>query len=211
MRQVFAVGKALEQNPQAVQAMVDAGWEIASHGYRWIDYQNVSVETERAHIRQTIAIHERMTGKRPVGLYQGKPNARTRDLVIEEGGFLYDSDAYNDDLPYWVGSPAQPHLVIPYTLCNNDMRFVSPQGFNCGTQFLQYLKDAFDVLREEGLQGQPKMMSIGLHCRVVGQPGRAKALGDFLDYVGSFSDVWICRRVDIAEHWHTHHRPTAAV
>lgn len=203
---VFAVGMALERNPKAVEAMISADWEIASHGYRWVDYQNVEAATEREHIKRTVDIHERMTGKRPVGIYQGKPNERTRDLVIEEGGFLYDSDAYNDDLPYWVVKPEKkPHLVIPYTLCNNDMRFVSPQGFNSGTQFFQYLKDAFDTLRAEGIAGEPKMMSVGLHCRIVGQPGRSKALAEFLDYVSSFSDVWICKRSDIANHWHATH------
>ena len=203
---VFAVAKALEKNLVAAKAMVDAGWEIASHGLRWIDYQDVPEEVERRHIREAVEIHERVTGSRPLGIYQGKPNERTRRLVMEEGGFVYDSDAYNDDLPYWVYDNGQPHLVVPYTLCNNDMRFVSPQGFNSGDQFFTFLKDAFDVLYEEGATS-PKFMSVGLHCRVVGQPGRARALERFLDYVSSHSQVWICRRIDIANHWREVHPP----
>ncbi|KAF1773852.1 putative urate catabolism protein [Phytophthora cactorum] len=195
---VYAVGLALEKNPEAAQAMKDAGWEVASHGYRWIDYQN------------TVAIHEKMLGIRPVGIYQGKPNVNTRRLVVEEGGFLYDADAYNDDLPYWNTQFGRPHLVIPYTLNNNDMKFVSAQGFNSGDQFFTYLKDAFDVLLAEGRAGQPKMMSVGLHCRVVGHPGRIAALLRFLDYVQSCEDVWICTREDIARHWYKNHYPQKA-
>ncbi|GAB9463613.1 Urate catabolism protein [Globisporangium polare] len=204
---VYAVGLALEKNPDAGKAMVEAGWEVASHGYRWIDYQNVDEATEREHIRKTIEVHEKVIGKRPVGIYQGKPNVNTRKLVVEEGGFLYDSDAYNDDLPYWNYAFGRPHLVIPYTLNNNDMKFVSFQGFNSGDQFFTYLKDAFDVLLAEGRGGQPKMMSVGLHCRVVAHPGRIAALLRFLDYVQSFSDVWICKREDIARHWYKTHYP----
>ncbi|DAZ99663.1 TPA: hypothetical protein N0F65_001900 [Lagenidium giganteum] len=205
---VYAVGLALEKNPDAGRAMVEAGWEVASHGYRWIDHQNVDEATEREHIRKTIQVHERVIGKRPVGIYQGKPNTSTRRLVVEEGGFLYDSDAYNDDLPYWNHEYGRPHLVIPYTLNNNDMKFVSMQGFNSGDQFFTYLKDAFDVLLAEGRAGQPKMMSIGLHCRVVAHPGRIAALIRFLDYVLKHrDDVWICKREEIAQHWYTHHLP----
>ncbi|CAI5737008.1 unnamed protein product [Hyaloperonospora brassicae] len=204
---VFAVGRALEENPQAALAMKDAGWEVASHGYRWIDYQLVDEQTERDHIRQTVAIHEQLVGTRPVGIYQGKPNVNTRQLVVDEGGFLYDADAYNDDLPYWDTRCGRPHLVIPYALDTNDMKFVSAQGFNAGDQFFTYLKDAFDVLLQEGRAGQPKMMSVGLHCRVVGRPGRIAALLRFLDYVLSFPDVWICTREDIARHWYATHYP----
>ncbi|KAG7393043.1 chitin deacetylase cda1 [Phytophthora boehmeriae] len=208
---VYAVGLALEQNPEAAQAMKAADWEVASHGYRWIDYQNVDETTEREHIRKTVEIHEKLLGKRPVGIYQGKPNVNTRRLVVEEGGFLYDADAYNDDLPYWNTQFGRPHLVIPYTLSNNDMKFVSPQGFNSGDQFFTYLKDAFDVLLAEGRNGQPKMMSVGLHCRVAGHPGRIAALTRFLDYVQRFQDdVWICKREDIARHWYKTHYPQDA-
>lgn len=205
---VYAVGLALEKNPEAAKAMVEAGWEVASHGYRWIDYQNVDEQTEREHIRKTIEVHERIVGKRPVGIYQGKPNVNTRRLVVEEGGFLYDSDAYNDDLPYWNYDFKRPHLVIPYTLNNNDMKFVSMQGFNSGDQFFTYLKDAFDVLLAEGRAGQPKMMSIGLHCRVVAHPGRIAALARFLDYIHTYQDdIWVCKREEIARHWYKNHYP----
>ncbi|MCW5752628.1 MAG: allantoinase PuuE [Alphaproteobacteria bacterium] len=202
----YAVGLALERNPLAARAMVEAGHEIASHGYRWISYQNVPEEVERAHIRQAIAAIERCCGARPLGWYTGRVSPRTRRLVIEEGGFLYDSDAYNDDLPYWVEYRGESHLVIPYTLDNNDMKFSVPPGFSGGDDFFLYLRDAFDCLYREGAS-QPKMMSVGLHCRLVGRPGRAEALRRFLDYVQSHPDVWICRRVDIARHWHEHHRP----
>ena len=182
----------------SAQAMKSAKWEVASHGYRWIDYQNVDEATEKEHIRKTIAVHEKLFGERPLGMYQGKPNVNTRRLV-KDAGFLYDSDAYNDDLPYYDDK----HLIIPYTLCNNDMRFVSAQGFNAGTQFFEFLKDAFDVLYDEG----GKMMSIGLHCRVVGQPGRFRSLQRFIDYLLSFDDIWICTRADIARHWLKVHPP----
>ncbi|OQR83829.1 chitin deacetylase [Achlya hypogyna] len=163
---VFAVGRALELHPEAAAAMVEANWEVCSHGYRWIDYQNVDEATERAHIAATVQAHMNVVGKRPVGIYQGKPNERTRRLVVEEGGFLYDADAYNDDLPYWTHYFGRPHLVVPYTLSNNDMKFVSPGGFANGDQFFAALKDAFDTLLAEGRGGAPKMMSVGLHCRI---------------------------------------------
>ncbi|MEM9165241.1 MAG: allantoinase PuuE, partial [Cyanobacteria bacterium P01_F01_bin.4] len=162
---VYAVAMALERNPAAGKAMVEAGWEVASHGYRWIDYQYVSEETEREHIRKAIEIHTEVTGSRPLGFYQGRLSPNTRRLVVEEGGFLYDADSYADDLPYWVNDYGQPHLVIPYTLDNNDMRFATYQGFNSGDQFFAYLRDAFDVLYAEG-ETAPKMMSVGLHCRL---------------------------------------------
>ncbi|PZO11406.1 MAG: allantoinase PuuE [Leptolyngbya foveolarum] len=203
---VYAVAMALQRHPEAAKAMVSAGWEIASHGYRWIDYQYVSEEMERSHILKAIEIHTEMTGDRPLGFYQGRLSPNTRRLVVEEGGFLYDADSYADDLPYWDYDYGEPHLVIPYTLDNNDMRFATYQGFNSGDQFFTYLKDAFDMLYAEG-ETAPKMMSVGLHCRLSGRPGRATALARFLDYVQSHDRVWLCRRVDIARHWHTHHKP----
>lgn len=201
---VYAVAMALERNPAAGKAMVEAGWEVASHGYRWIDYQYVGVDTEREHIRKAIEIHTQVTGSRPLGFYQGRLSPNTRRLVVEEGGFLYDADSYADDLPYWNTDYGRPHLVIPYTLDNNDMRFATYQGFNSGDQFFTYLKDAFDVLYGEG-ETAPKMMSVGLHCRLSGRPGRAASLGRFLDYVMQHEDVWVCRRMEIAQHWHQHH------
>lgn len=201
---VYAVAMALERHPDAGKAMVEADWEVASHGYRWIDYQYVSAATERAHIQKAIEIHTQIIGDRPLGFYQGRVSPNTRRLVIEEGGFLYDADSYADDLPYWVAAGDRPHLVIPYTLDNNDMRFATAQGFNSGDQFFTYLKDAFDVLYTEGEEA-PKMMSVGLHCRLSGRPGRTAALARFLDYVQNHEHVWICRRVDIARHWYTHH------
>jgi putative urate catabolism protein len=204
---IYGVAMALERNPDAVAAMLEANWEIASHGYRWIDYQYIGEAEEREHMQKAIAIHTRVTGSRPLGWYTGRISPNTRRLVVEEGGFLYDSDSYADDLPYWIYSYGKPHLVIPYTLDTNDMRFGSPQGFNSGDQFFTYLRDAFDVLYAEG-ETAPKMLNIGLHCRLVGRPGRAAALARFLDYVKGHKDVWVCRRIDIAHHWHTHHKPT---
>ena len=201
---VFAVGLALERNPQAAQAMVDAGFEIASHGWRWIDYQYVDEATEREHIGLAVRAIERVTGARPLGWYTGRCGPNTRRLVAEYGGFLYDADSYADDLPYWELVGGKPQLIVPYTLDTNDMRFVAPQGFNSGDQFFSYLKDAFDVLYAEGAQ-RPKMLSIGLHCRIAGRPGRTAALARFLDYVKQHEDVWVCRRIDIARHWREHH------
>ena len=203
---VYGVAMALERNPEAVAAMREAGWEIASHGLRWIEYRDFSIEDERAHLKEAIRIHTDATGERPLGWYTGRCSGHTRDLVMEEGGFLYDSDSYADDLPYWVQGPKKPHLVIPYTLDANDMRFASPQGFNSGDQFFAYLKDSFDVLYAEGASA-PKMMSVGLHCRLVGRPGRAAALARFLDYVQGHDEAWVTRRIDIARHWHNHHKP----
>ncbi|MEL6399439.1 MAG: allantoinase PuuE [Cyanobacteria bacterium J06607_6] len=205
---VYAIAMALERHPEAGQAMVEAGWEVASHGYRWIDYQYVSEATEREHIQKAIAIHTQVIGSRPLGFYQGRVSPNTRRLVMEEGGFLYDADSYADDLPYWVTEGDHPHLVIPYTLDTNDMRFATAQGFNSGDQFFTYLRDAFDVLYAEG-ETAPKMMSVGLHCRLSGRPGRTAALARFLDHVQKHEQVWICRRVDIARHWHTHHPVTS--
>lgn len=207
---IYGVAMALERNPEAVAAMLEADWEIASHGYRWIDYQYVGEEVEREHLQRAIAIHTQVTGSRPLGWYAGRISPNTRRLVVEEGGFLYDSDSYADDLPYWVQDWAdqsgKPHLIIPYTLDVNDMRFGTYQGFNCGDQFFAYLRDTFDVLYAEGATA-PKMMSVGLHCRLVGKPGRTAALARFLDYVQEHQQVWICRRIDIARHWHEHHKP----
>ncbi len=203
---VYGVAMALARNPAAVEAMTAADWEIASHGYRWIDYKYFGEAEERQHLEQAIAIHTQVTGSRPLGWYTGRNSPHTRKLVVEAGGFLYDADSYADDLPYWVYDYGTPHLVIPYTLDNNDMRFASPQGFNSGDQFFAYLRDAFDVLYAEG-ETAPKMMSVGLHCRLVGRPGRAAALARFLDYMQTHDRVWLCRRVDLARHWHQHHPP----
>ncbi|HEX9790162.1 MAG TPA: allantoinase PuuE [Kiloniellales bacterium] len=203
---VFGVATALQRNPAVVNAMREAGWEIASHGLKWIDYKDFSVADERAHMAEAIAIHTEITGERPLGWYTGRCSAHTLDLVMAEGGFLYSADSYADDLPYWVDGPAGAHLIVPYTLDANDMRFATPQGFNSGDQFFTYLKDSFDVLYEEGRQGAPKMMSIGLHCRLAGRPGRAAAVARFLDHVCGHERVWLARRIDIARHWHAHHK-----
>ncbi|MBA6253239.1 allantoinase PuuE [Colwellia sp. MB3u-55] len=202
---VFGVAMAMQRNPEAVEAMLKADWEIASHGYRWIDYQNVPIETEREHLKKAIAIHEEMTGQKPKGWYLGRMSENTRQLVMEEGSFLYDADSYADDLPYYVKGKKKPHLIVPYSLDANDMRFASPQGFNSGEQFYCYLKDTFDTLYAEGADA-PKMMSIGLHCRIIGRPGRFASLVKFLDYIGKYNDVWVCRRQDIAEHWLANHK-----
>ena len=199
---VYGIAMAMERNPDVVAAMLKADWEIASHGYRWIDYQFVPEETEREHMAKAIDIHERLTGSKPFGWYTGRDSPNTRNLVLEHDHFLYDSDSYADDLPYWHQHDRGHHLVIPYTLDNNDMRFAAPQGFNSGEQFYTYLKDSFDTLYEEG----GRMMNVGLHCRVVGKPGRASSLARFLEYVSTKSDVWVARRMDIANHWHQHHQ-----
>ena len=198
---VFAVATAMARNPDAVAAMLEADWEIATHGLKWIDYKDFSRAEERAHIDQAVRIHTKLTGSRPLGMYQGRTSANTLSLTMEIGGFLYSADSYADELPYWVEGPRAPQLIVPYTLDANDMRFATPQGFNAGDQFFAYLKDAFDVLYAEGAAGQPKMMSVGLHCRLVGRPGRAAALGRFLDYVQGHDRVWVARRIDIARHW----------
>ena len=203
---VFAIAMAMERNPDAVAAMLEADWEIASHGWRWIDYQFIDEDTERDHLKKAIAIHQRLTGTRPEGWYTGRTSPNTRRLVVEQGGFLYDADSYADDLPYWDRTCDTPHLVVPYTLDANDMRFATPQGFNAGDQFFAYLRDAFDTLYEEGADA-PKMMSVGLHCRLAGRPGRIRALQRFLDHVEGHDKVWVCRRADIARHWHARHPP----
>jgi peptidoglycan/xylan/chitin deacetylase (PgdA/CDA1 family) len=201
----FAVGRALELNPAIGEALRDGGHEVAGHSYRWLDYHHVSEAVERDHIRRTVEIIERVCGRRPLGWYTGRVSANTRRLIREEGGFLYDCDAYNDDLPYWLpGSP--PHLVIPYTLINNDIRYLLPNGCSNGDQFFLHLKDAFDYLWREGAQS-PKLMSIGLHARISGHPARAAALARFLDYMQGEEHVWLCRREDVARHWMALHPP----
>jgi putative urate catabolism protein len=206
---VFAVAMALQRNPEAAHAMAALGHEVAGHGWRWIDYRNVDEATEREHIRLAVAAIEQSVGQRPLGWYTGRTSERTQRLVVEEGGFLYDSDSYADDLPYWVRVDGQDHLMVPYTLDANDMRFATAQGFNSGDQFFTYLRDSFDVLYEEGARA-PKMMSVGLHCRLAGRPGRLAALKRFLDHVEAHDKVWICRRVDIARHWREVHPPGSA-
>ena len=202
---VYGVTLAMARNPEAVAAMKEADWEIASHGLRWLEYKDFPEDVERQHIREAVRLHTEITGSRPLGIYQGKPSDNTLSLVMEEGGFVYSADSYADELPYWVKGPKGPHLIVPYTLDANDMRFATPQGFNCGDQFFSYLKDSFDVLYREGAEGAPKMLSIGLHCRLVGRPGRMAALERFLDYVQSHDKVWVARRIDIARHWIEHH------
>jgi putative urate catabolism protein len=205
---VFGVTTALARNPEAVAAMTEADWEIACHGLRWISYQEVPEATERAHMQRAIAWHEEITGSRPLGWYTGRDSPNTRRLLLEQGGFLYDSDSYADDLPYWLGEPAAAHLVIPYALDTNDMRFATAQGFNSGDQFFHYLRDAFEVLYAEGAE-RPRLLNIGLHCRIAGRPGRFRALQRFVDYLLEHDGVWLCRRVDIARHWHAHYHPAA--
>ena len=204
---IFAVAMAAQRHPDLIRAMAAAGHEICSHGYRWIDYQYLDEALEREHLHEAIRILTEITGERPLGSYTGRTGPNTRRLVMEEGGFLYDSDTYDDDLPYWEArTPSgKPHLVIPYTLDTNDMRFTQAQGFNSGDDFYTYLKDAFDVLYAEGCAGAPKMLSIGLHCRLIGRPARLAALARFIDYVKGHEKVWCTRRVDIARHWQATH------
>ena len=196
---VYGVAMAMERNPAAVDAFLEAGHEVASHGWRWINYQHVPIDEEREHMRRAIEIHKRLTGERPLGWYAGRASPNTRKLVVEDGGFVYDADDYSDDLPWYDRRHARPQLVVPYTLDANDMRFATPQGFNSGEQFYQYLKDSFDVLYAEG----GRMMSVGLHCRLVGRPGRLRSLEKFLKYVKG-RKVWVARRIDIARHWLKH-------
>jgi putative urate catabolism protein len=203
---IFGVGAALALHRDAVSAMLEADWEIACHGLRWISHQTMPEAEEREQIRQAFALHRQITGSTPLGWYTGRDSPNTRALVLEQGSVLYDSDSYADDLPYWVNGPAAPHLVIPYTLDTNDMRFATAQGFHTGDQFFTYLKDAFDVLYAEGAT-TPKLLNIGLHCRIVGRPARLRGLQHFLDHIAKHDKVWVCRRVDVARHWHEHHRP----
>ncbi len=197
---IFGVAMALERNPEVCNAIKNGNYEIACHGWRWIDYQNVKKSVEKKDMKLAIKTIIKIFGERPLGWYTGRCSTNTRDLVFEDGGFLYDSDSYSDDLPYWEYKKNKKQLIIPYTLDNNDMRFATNQGFNSGDQFYTYLKDSFDALYDEG-KNNPKMMSVGLHCRLIGRPGRFQALKKFIDYVLKFDDVWICKRVDIAKHW----------
>jgi putative urate catabolism protein len=197
---IFGVGLALKQNPEVCNAIKNGDYEIAAHGYKWIDYQDVKKSVEKKHMQQAIKTIKDIFGSRPLGWYTGRCSPNTRDLVFDDGGFLYDSDSYSDDLPYWEYRGKKKQLIIPYTLDNNDMRFATNQGFNTGDHFYNYLKDSFDALYEEG-KTTPKMMSVGLHCRLIGRPGRIQSLKKFLDYVLKFEDIWICKRVDIAKHW----------
>ena len=206
---IFAVGMALERHREAAAAFVEAGHEIASHGWRWIDYRRVPEAVEREHIARAVQSLREITGSAPLGWYTGRTSVNTRRLVVEHGGFLYDADSYADDLPYWETVAGRAHLVVPYTLDTNDMRFATAQGFNSGDQFFAYLRDAFDTLYREGEEA-PKMLSIGLHCRLVGRPARMAALARFLDHVQRHERVWICRRVEIARHWIAHHPAPAA-
>ncbi len=206
---IFAVATALQRHPELTQYLIKEQHEIACHGLKWLHYQHVDIETERQHMHEAVSILKQLTGKVPAGWYTGRDSPNTRQLVVAHGGFTYDSDYYGDDLPFWMdvslsGQSTQSHLVVPYALDTNDMRFASPQGFNSGEQFFQYLKDSFDVLYEEG-EDKPKMLSIGLHCRIAGRPGRFAALKRFLDYIQQRDKVWICQRVDIANHWIKEH------
>jgi peptidoglycan/xylan/chitin deacetylase (PgdA/CDA1 family) len=198
---VLAVARALEQNPELAKAFVQRGHEIVSHGYRWIDYADVAEEVERQHIQRAIDVLTRLTGMRPVGWMTGRPGPNTRRLLVEAGGFLYDRDSLADELPYWLRVGDRPHLVIPYSYEANDNRFNENSGFSTGDDFFSYMRDAFDVLRREGQKGSPKLLSIGLHDRLIGRPGRCTGLIRLLDHMRSFEDVWFCRGVDIAEHW----------
>ena len=206
---VFGVGMALERHPEVAQAFVELGHEIACHGYRWIHYQSMPESIEREHMQRCVEVITALLGEHPLGWYTGRDSPNTRRLVVEEGQFLYDSDYYGDDLPFWTQVERQdgtlkPHLVVPYTLDTNDMRFATPQGFNTGEHFFSYLKDAFDVLYAEGEEA-PKMLSVGLHCHLIGRPGRFVALQRFLDYIQRHDRMWECRRADIARHWVEHH------
>ena len=197
---IFGVAMALERNPEVCEAIKNGDYEVACHGWRWIDYQNVKKSVEKKDMKLAVKKLKKIFGERPIGWYTGRCSPNTRDLVFEDGGFLYDSDSYSDDLPYWEYKKNKKQLIIPYTLDNNDMRFATNQGFNSGDQFYTYLKDSFDALYEEG-KTAPKMMSVGLHCRLIGRPGRFQSLKKFIDYVLKFDDVWICKRIDIAKHW----------
>ena len=197
---IFGVGMALEKNNDVCNAIKKANYEVASHGWRWIDYQNFSKKKEKEHMKLAIKSIKKIFGKRPLGWYTGRCSPNTLDLVVEEGGFLYCSDSYSDDLPYWIKKRNKKQLIIPYTLDNNDMRFATNQGFNSGDQFFSYLKDSFDNLYNEG-KNNPKMMNIGLHCRLIGRPGRMQSLVKFINYILKFEDIWICKRIDIANHW----------
>ncbi|OZE25797.1 allantoinase [Rhodococcus sp. 05-2255-1e] len=210
---VFAVAKAMERNPEVVAALLELDHEIACHGLRWLSYQQIDANVEREHMAEAVTILRELTGSEPLGWYTGRDSPNTRSLVVEHGGFVYDSDSYADDLPYWEkvnrDGGLVDHLVVPYTLDTNDMRFASPGGFSTGDEFYAHLRDAFDVLYAEGASGSPKMLSVGLHCRLVGRPARMAALERFLDHVQSHDKVWVAKRIDIAEHWRAVHPPEA--
>ncbi len=206
---VFGVAMALARHPEATAAFVELGHEVASHGWRWIHYQDMDPATEREHLQRAVELHTRLTGSAPLGWYTGRDSPNTRRLVVEHGGFAYDADYYGDELPFWTqvetaDGARKPHLVVPYTLDANDMRFATPQGFNTATQFFDYLRDSFDVLYAEG-EDAPKMLSVGMHCRLLGRPGRLIALQRFLDHIARHDKVWVCRRIDIARHWQQRH------
>ena len=205
---VYGIAMALERHPAVVEAFLKNGHEIASHGWRWISYQDMPLDVEREHMQKAIEIHTRITGERPLGWYTGRTSPNTRQLVVEDGGFVYDADDYNDDLPWYDTRYVKPQLIVPYTLDANDMRFATAQGFHSGDQFYTYLKDTFDTLYAEG-KTTPRMMSVGLHCRLIGRPGRIASLERFMKYVRRKSRVWCTRRIDIARHWLTHHPYTA--
>ncbi|MEM6743947.1 MAG: allantoinase PuuE [Pseudomonadota bacterium] len=198
---VYGVTMALERNPEAVAGMQAAGWEIASHGLRWIEYRRFSAEDERAHLREAVRRHEACTGARPLGWYTGRSSVNTVELVAEEGGFLYCADSYADDLPYWAPTRSGPQLMLPYTLDANDMRFTAAQGWGSAGAFEAYLRGSVELLLEEGRAGAPKMFTVGLHCRLAGRPGRAQALRRFLDEVAGHPEIWVCTRLDLARHW----------
>ena len=201
---IFGVGMALEKNLEVCRAIKKANYEVASHGWRWIDYQNISKSKEREDMIKAVKSIKKIFGYKPLGWYTGRCSPNTLDLVMEDGGFSYCSDTYSDDLPYWEKKGNKKQLMIPYTLDNNDMRFTTNQGFNSGDQFFKYLKDSFDSLYSEG-DKFPKMMSVGLHCRLIGRPGRIQSLKKFINYVLKFKKVWICKRIEIAKHWHKYH------
>jgi allantoinase len=205
---VFGVATALQKNPEVVSAMREAQWEIASHGLKWIDYKDFDEADERAHMAEAIRIHAETTGSRPLGWYTGRSSVNTLKAVLADGGFRYSSDSYADDLPYWVNGPNGPHVIVPYTLDVNDMRFINPQGFATGEEFFVYMRDTFDLLYAEG-ETAPKMMSVGLHCRLAGRPGRAVAVARFLDHIARHDKVWLVTRLDIAEHWRRAHKALA--
>ena len=202
---IFGVGLALEKNKEICLAIKESNFEIVSHGYKWIDYQFINEDIETEHIIKSYEIIKSIFGEYPLGWYTGRTSSNTRRLIVENTNVIYDSDSYSDDLPYWEKINDKQHLIIPYTLDNNDMRFATNQGFNSGEQFFQYLKDSFDCLYKEG-ETNPKMMSIGLHCRLIGRPGRIQSLLKFLDYIQQFKDVWICKRNEIAEHWYQNYK-----
>ena len=205
---VYGVATALARSPEQVEAMKAADWEIASHGLKWIEYKDFSAKDERRHMEEAIALHTDVVGERPRGWYTGRSSMQTVELAAEEGGFDYVADSYADDLPYWMRFGEHDQLIVPYTLDANDMRFATPQGFNSGDQFFAYLTDSFDALYAEGQAGAPKMMSVGLHCRLAGRPGRVMALKRFLEHAMSHEGVWFARRIDIAKHWMTHFPPS---